>query len=156
MKASQLRRLLLVMCGVGLLFSIYAGIEVVDPGAQSVCSVSSTVSCAAVASSGHTNLGPIPDWLIGLAGFVVLLAFAILYFQTRDRAYLQVLIALSSLALLISAYLAYVEVGVIHAICPVCVGAYLSNVAVWAIAVALWRRRKTSPAPSKSSTPAGA
>ncbi len=137
--ARVLHRMLLLFILVGLAFSLYATFEVLDPSLQGTCSVNSFVSCSAVDQSGYTHLGPFPDWSVGVAGFVLLLALDIPLFLTFRPAWLYGVLGLSLVGVAVSAYLAYLELGVIHALCPICLGAYISNLLV--LGTALWLRQ---------------
>jgi uncharacterized membrane protein len=90
--------------------------------------------CEAVQTSRFSTLGPIPVALVGLGGFVAILAVAIAH--TRGAAWsLTPLFALSLAATLYVAYLTYVEVFVLGAICPWCVAVAVCSVGVFALAL---------------------
>jgi uncharacterized membrane protein len=139
--AASLHRLLLVAILIGLAFSVYATYEVLHPAAQGSCDINSTVNCAAVDNSGHTTIGPIPDYSIGLAGFVLLLAFDIPLLATYEPRYLYGVIGFAAIGAAVAVGLGSVEVFIIHAICPICLGAYISDAFVLAIALWIWRLR---------------
>ncbi len=145
MKANVLHRLLLLAILVGLGFSVFAAFEVLDTALTSACSVNPFLSCGAVASSGDTGFppprGPIPDYAVGLLGFIALLALDIPLLRTYRGIWLKGVIILATLGLVVSAALAYVELAIIQHLCPVCLGAYLSDAGVLVIAVLLLRLR---------------
>src|SRR5580693_2779252 len=85
--AETLYALLIVVLLGGLAAASYAAYEVLNPAASAVCSVSGTISCGKVADSGHTTILGIPDWGIGIAGFVAMLLVAFLAYRTFDRQY---------------------------------------------------------------------
>jgi uncharacterized membrane protein len=90
--------------------------------------------CEAVQTSRYSTIGPIPVALVGLAGFVAILAAAIAH--ARGAAWsLTPLFALSLAATLYVAYLTYVEVFVLGAICPWCVAVAVCSVGVFALAL---------------------
>ncbi|MCI4334807.1 MAG: vitamin K epoxide reductase family protein [Thermoplasmata archaeon] len=146
--ARILHRLLLVCLLAGIGFSAFAAFEVLDPALQSSCSVSAFFSCGAVDKSGRTSIGPVPDWSIGLAGFVLMLAVDVPLLRSYDPRLLFGLLGLAALGLAIAGYLAYVELYLIHALCPICLGAYLSDLAVLLLALVLVRLRVTASAAS--------
>jgi uncharacterized membrane protein len=141
--AERLHRLLLIGIIIGLAFSIYASIEVEYPAAQGVCSVNSYISCAAVDTSGHTSIGPVPDFVVGLAGFLLLLAFDLPLLRTYDVRYLYGVLGLATIGAVVAVGLGSIEVFVIHAVCPICLGAYLSDAFVLAMALWIWRLRRS-------------
>jgi uncharacterized membrane protein len=147
--ARILHRLVLLFLLLGLGLSTYAAVEVVYHPAQSVCSFNSYVSCSRVTQSGHTTLGPVPDWAVGVGGFVLLLAIDLPLLRSFDGRLLLLLLLVALVGIGVSAYFAYVELGVIHALCPVCLGAYLADGAVLILAFALVRLRlaKGTPGP---------
>jgi uncharacterized membrane protein len=86
-----------------------------------------------VQTSRYSMIGDIPVAAIGLAGFLAMLAVAALRIA-RPRSELDVgLFALSLAATLYVAYLSYVEVFVLGAICPWCVSVALCAVAILAL-----------------------
>ena len=127
--------------GLGLVFALFAAAEFLDPSLSSVCSVSSSISCGKVLSSGDTTTLWIPDFVWGIAGFVAILVLAALAEQRPDdrrRAY--ALLGLTSAGVALALYLLYVELAVIHALCPVCAGAYLLGAVAWGGSIELVRR----------------
>ncbi|MCI4338367.1 MAG: vitamin K epoxide reductase family protein, partial [Thermoplasmata archaeon] len=68
--------------------------------------------------------------------------------RSYDPRLLFGLLGLAALGLAIAGYLAYVELYLIHALCPICLGAYLSDLAVLLLALVLVRLRVTASAAS--------
>src|SRR5690348_9962357 len=139
MDARTLHALLPIAICVGLGFSLYATYETLFPAAQASCSVNGFFSCSKVDQSGLTSTLGVPDYAWGVAGFVALLAVDIPLLATYKRSWLYALFGLSTIGLLFSIYLAYVELALIDALCLVCTGAYLCNVVVWDLALGLVR-----------------
>ena len=139
--ARTLHRALLLAIVAGLAFSLYATFEVLDPALQHTCSITGYFSCQAVDQSGFTHLGPVPDWSVGLGGFLLLLGLDLPLLATYDRRLLHAVVAVAAAGAAVAVGLAYVELEIIRAFCPICLGAYLSDAAVLLIAVALVRAR---------------
>ena len=137
--AETLYALLLVLLLGGLAASLYAAYEVVNPAAAAVCSTSGYVSCSKVQSSGDTQVLGVPDWAVGVGGYVVMLLVGVLAYRTFDRRYLSLLLGLSGIGLLFSLFFVYEETVVIQALCPVCSTAHALNVGVLIVALTLWR-----------------
>lgn len=148
MRAETGYALLLTLVVVGMGFALYATYETYVPSARAACAVSAFFSCAKVDTSGHTSLLGIPDWSIGVAGFVVLLILGALAFRTWHRPYLQAFALVSALGLLLSLYLGYIELAIIQGLCPVCLGTYLFNAG--ALLTALYLLRQSRPAASET------
>jgi uncharacterized membrane protein len=141
MQTRSLRSLVYLAGGIGIIVSIFAGLEIYDASLQSLCSVNSYVSCGAVDTSGRTTLLYVPDYLWGIGGFVLILLVAALAEQLpRDRRRAYGLLAVTTLGIAIAVYFLYVEVALIHALCPVCAGAYVMGVLAWVGAIGLVRR----------------
>jgi uncharacterized membrane protein len=84
--------------------------------------------CEAVQSSRYATIGPVPVALIGLFGFAAILAAAIAFARGVNTASL--LFGLSLAASAYTAYLTYIEVFVLGAICPWCVSVALFSLAI--------------------------
>jgi uncharacterized membrane protein len=136
MRAESVHAALLLVIVAGLGLSAFATYETFFPAAASVCSPTPLISCSKVDQSGHTTTLGVPDWLIGLGGFVALLALEIPLYATWRRDLLTAVVALSGIGLAVAAYLAYVELAVIHALCPVCFSTYAVDGI--AFALSLW------------------
>lgn len=137
--AETLYALLIVLLLGGLSAASFAAYEVVNPAAAQFCSPDPFLSCSRVLDSGHTNIGGIPDWSIGIVGYLAMLVLAVLASRTYDWRYLTGVMLLSLGGLAISLLLVYTELVVVGAICPVCTTAHLLNVGVLATSVALLR-----------------
>jgi uncharacterized membrane protein len=131
--------LLLVVLLGGLAAASYAAYEVINPQAAGVCSVNAYVSCGKVADSGHTTTGGIPDYAIGIAGYSAMFAVAALASRTFDRRYLQLLAALSGIALGFVSWFVYNETVLIGAVCLVCTTAHLLDGATFGLTLYLLR-----------------
>lgn len=139
MRAETAYALLLVLIFAGFAFAAYATYETFNPAAQQACSISPYLSCSKVDNSGHTSTLGVPDWAIGVAGYLVLIVLGLLVAHTWKREYLKLLTAVSLLGALVSLYLAYVELVIIQGLCPVCLSTYLCNAGVLAMCVYLLR-----------------
>lgn len=139
MKAENLHALIPVALAAGLLLSIYAAYETVNPAAQASCSFGAFLSCGKVVESGHTTTFGIEDYWAGILGFAAMIALDVPLYRTWSRTWLKAFLLLSALGLVASIYLFLVETVQIGAICPVCLGTYVANGIALAAAVSLWR-----------------
>ena len=109
-----------ILAGIGLLDSIYlTWVEVTH--SEAFCGGSG--DCATVANSPYSEIAGIPIALFGMGAYILIIA--LLYLETREgfwRNYSQLIIFGISLAgVIYSAYLTFLEIWVIKAICPYCV-----------------------------------
>jgi uncharacterized membrane protein len=158
MKTRSLWTYLYLTTGLGLIVSIYAGLETLDPALRSSCTISSYFSCSAVDASGFTTTLGIPDAVIGIVGFILILAVAQLTERhKRDLRFFYGLLFFTTGGVAFASYFAAVEVTEIHALCPVCTTAYAFGILVWVGAIALTfrtRRKIAARAEARSEPPA--
>lgn len=123
--------LLLVALAGTLVAAYLAGTRLV--GEPAVCGPSR--GCETVASSEYSLLfGVVPVAYLGVAFSLLLVALAATWWRRADRRVLLAAYGLLLLATLFAAYLTYLEVAVIEAICPWCVAYAVSVVLALAIA----------------------
>lgn len=82
------------------------------------CPVGQT--CETVLTSSYATLYGMPIALFGAIFYLAELIFALLYFETDKKIFLKMFFVLSLSALLTSAYLVYLQLFVINAICFYC------------------------------------
>ncbi|HLM91985.1 MAG TPA: vitamin K epoxide reductase family protein [Thermoplasmata archaeon] len=141
MRTRTYRSLVTLGGGLGLIASIYAALEVYYASLAGACSITAYVNCGKILNSGKTTTLGISDWIWGVAGFVVILALAILTEQyRRDPRLPYVLLTVTTAGIGLSVYFLYVEVVEIHGLCPVCAAAYLCGVIAWVGAIGLARK----------------
>ena len=75
--------------------------------------------CDTVRESEYVTLLSVPLALIGVVGYIAIIGVAVGPFSNRFKK--SSLIALATIGFVFSAYLTYLELFVIHAICPYCV-----------------------------------
>lgn len=134
------RMAIAVLALIGLFDSLYLAFERAA-GGNILCPTGG--GCETVAASPYALLFDlIPVAYVGVAGYAALFALAMLAIY-RDRvagiALPLVILALSTAGTLFSAYLVYLQVAVIHAICFWCMTSALSQTLIWAAALIDWR-----------------
>lgn len=120
------RLILSVLCVGAIAVNIYLAHEYLSQNFNS-CSFNVFISCGAVAKSGYTSLLGIPFWEMGLAWFPIVLLVGLFLGK-------EILILLLVIGDLFTVYLWYLELGVIHAVCPVCVSLYVFNYVLTGVA----------------------
>lgn len=111
--------------------------------------VCGTGGCETVQLSPWSEFMGVDVALIGVVGYVVMLAVALAGLQpaTAVRRWpSQALLVLSGGALLFAGYLTYLELFVIHAICRWCVVSALIVLGIFIAAVLDWRATRRIPA----------
>jgi uncharacterized membrane protein len=104
-------------------------------------------ACEAVQTSQWSRFAGVEVALIGVVGYALLLAAALLALQpalAARRWPADLLTALSALGVLFTAYLTWLELFVIHAICRWCIGSAAIVASVLILAL-LARRRAPEP-----------
>ncbi len=98
--------------------------------------------CETVQYSPYAWILGIPIPTLGAAAYLLVLALALLGLRSREPAEWVVLtlFGTSLVGLLFSAYLTYLEIFVIRAICLWCAVSAVIQVFLFALAVAAWRR----------------
>jgi len=114
-----LRKALILLAAVGLVDSIY--LTWIKLSASGVCVVGE--GCEIVNTSQYSSIGGIPIALLGAAAYLTLLF--ILLMETRNEFFEfngpLLVFGISLAGVLYSAYLTYLEIYVIRAICEFCV-----------------------------------
>jgi len=141
MRTRDLRSVIYLAGGLGLIVAIYTYIETVESSLQKYCTINSYVSCGAVATSGKTTVLGVPDSFIGIGGFVLILALAALAERHRkELRWPYLLLFVTTAGVGFSLYFLYVEVVEINALCPVCLTAWLLGWVAWVATIVLVRR----------------
>ncbi len=135
--ADRLALALVALAIAGLVVSGYLLI-VRAIGAAPACPISG--GCETVQSSEYSEIAGIPVAAIGVAYSIVLIVATGAWWRLRDRRALYVAYGLGLLATLMVAYLSFLELFVIHAICTWCVAYGLTVVVGWLGAVMALRR----------------
>ncbi len=128
---------LLAVSLVGLLAAGYL-VAVRLAGEAPVCGP--VRGCDTVSSSSYATVLGVPVAVLGLGLSIVLVACAVTWWRRRDRRALLLAYGLLLLATLVVAYLTYLELFVIHAICAWCVSYAITIVLSLAVAGLALRR----------------
>jgi len=132
-----------VLAGVGVVASGYLSWVKVAGGTY-VCFVVS--GCDTVQQSSYSSVFGVPLAFIGLAMALVVLGFVVAWWRTGDRRLLYVPYGTGLLSLFVIAYLNYLELFVIRAICAWCETFAASVVLGWIVTVVALSR---TPAPAR-------
>lgn len=123
-----------VLVILGLLVSIYMTIYKVTSN-DSMCLGSG--DCSAVNASRYSEVNGFPVAAIGMIGYVAILAA--LYFEKRSDFFQKngtmLVFGMSLTGFLFTLWLIYVELNLLHAICPFCVTSQVAMTIIFILAV---------------------
>ncbi|HZD12491.1 MAG TPA: vitamin K epoxide reductase family protein [Candidatus Binatus sp.] len=130
----------LVVSAIGIGVASYTAYEYVTQDFAS-CSISQQFSCAGVFQSGVTSIFGIQFYVLGLAWSTLLFALGILTTRIAQTSLnIEVLLPLLMIGNIFTVYLWYLELAVIHVICPLCVANYVVNYALTIIVIVRFLR----------------
>jgi uncharacterized membrane protein len=139
---NPVRTLGIVLAIAGLIDSIYLSWLHLGSGHAAFCETGG--GCDIVQSSAWAEVGGIPVALIGLAGYIVILLALLLDKQLGEWGQTIVLGA-TMIGTLYSAFLTYVEVFILRAICPYCVASAVFMVGLLVVAIYQFRTSWLEP-----------
>ena len=116
-KKSYFKPALLILSVLGFLLSAYMTYLHYTEGQSAFCSQGS--DCDVVRQSSYSSIFGIPVALLGAVGYALIFWFAYVSMSRKIRWILLYTVSLAGFVF--SAYLSYVELFKIHAICPYCV-----------------------------------
>lgn len=142
----------LVLCVVGAclaadLVRLHVRVHT-DPDYHSYCAMSERVNCETVAASDYAVLAGLPLSVWGLLTYVGLGTLAVWGLRSKLRVPswpFGILFWLTLGGSAVGVVLFYISHYVIHSICIVCIGIYVVNVALFAVATVELRRRGIAP-----------
>lgn len=100
--------------------------------------------CETVALSPYSEIFGVPVAFLGVAFSLVLVGLALAWLRRQDRRTLLSLYGLGLLGVLFVAYMTYLELFVIGAVCVWCAGYAITILAGWLVAAAAIRRSQAS------------
>ena len=119
---------------VGLLVSIYMTIYKITSN-DAMCLGSG--DCSTVNASKYAEVNGIPVAVIGILGYLAILA--VHYFENRNRFFKQnstlMIFGMALTGFIFTVWLIYVEIALLKALCPFCVTSQISMTAIFIIAV---------------------
>jgi uncharacterized membrane protein len=136
-RVTRLAVVLLALALIGLVISAYL-LSVRLAGELPACPI--TGGCETVQQSEYSAIAGIPVAAMGLVYSIVLIVATAIWWRLGDRRAIYVAYGLGLIGTLMVAYLTYLELFVIHAICVWCVGYGLTVVIGWVGAIVAVRR----------------
>jgi len=143
----KLDKAFLILAAVGIPDAIYHSYDEITnfsaPGSNA-CNINNFLSCKNVFVSGYTTFPPhggLSLFVYGLVWFPLMLGLGLWFVRKRRGIDGAVMVPVLMVGNLFTLYLWYLELGVIHAICPVCVSMYALNYLMTAVCVAIALRQ---------------
>jgi uncharacterized membrane protein len=129
-----LYRALIALAVVGLLVSIYmTAYKILNNDAMCLGSG----DCSTVNSSPYSEVNGIPVGVFGVIGYAAILAT--LYFEKRNRFFREngtlMLFGMALTGFIFTAWLIYVEIAILRALCPFCVTSQIAMTVIFVIAI---------------------
>jgi len=139
----SLYRISIGLATLGILVSIYMTIFKLTEN-QNMCLGNG--GCSVVNSSSYSEVSGIPVALIGVGGYLVILA--VLLLENRINFIKQngtlLVFGLALIGFLFTIYLIYVELALIHALCPFCVTSQITMTVLFILSVILLVRQPSN------------
>jgi uncharacterized membrane protein len=145
------RQAIALLALVGLFVALYLWLHALGLGGAIKCGASG--GCETVQTSHWAVLLGFPVALYGVVGYLAVLIVALVSLRPgagADRQWNAMLVGLSTLGVLFTAYLTYLELFVIHAICRWCVGSAVIITLIWIVALRSLRSPATRTDPGVS------
>lgn len=138
---SATRILILLFCVAGFVLSAVSLHSHYAMTATEYCDLNEMFNCDIVNRSKFSELFGIPVALMGLAGYVLLIALSLR--SNRTFRLLRLLCSLGGLGFAL--YLAYIEEFILGTWCLLCIGSLIAIAGITALsAIELWRGRETN------------
>ena len=137
------RQTIALLALVGFFIALYLWLHALGYGGPLKCG---TGACETVQSSPQAVQFGIPVAFYGVVGYLALLIVALISMRPvalGDRKWTLLLVGLSTVGVVFTVYLTYLELFVIHAICRWCVSSASVIAAIWIVSLLSLR----SPAP---------
>jgi uncharacterized membrane protein len=138
------RQAIAVLALVGLFVALYLWLHALGFGGAIKCGASG--GCETVQTSPWAVFLGFPVAFYGVVGYLAVLVVALVSLRPTalaQRGWNQLLLALVTIGVVFTAYLTYVELFLIQAICRWCIGSAVIIAAIWLVAIFSLR----SPAP---------
>ena len=129
------RQAIALLALAGFFIALYLWLHALGYGGPLKCG---TGACETVQSSPQAVQLGIPVALFGVVGYLALFIVALIALRPvalADRKWTLLVVGLSSVGVVFTVYLTYLELFVIHAICRWCVGSAGVITAIWIVSL---------------------
>ncbi len=134
---------IIILALAGVVDSTYALNQHYAEADTSSCDFDATVSCTAVNQSSYSEVAGIPVAGIGIGGYILIATLSGILLVRKEWAlvFLPLAVLVSLGALTVSLVLTYIEVFILKAVCPLCVGSLALVTAITALFIAVAIKR---------------
>ncbi|MCR4261189.1 MAG: S26 family signal peptidase [Candidatus Colwellbacteria bacterium] len=135
-----------ILAFLGLIDSAYLTIKHFT-GGEVNCSAIPGIDCDIVLGSMYSEIFGIPLALLGSLYYLTVLAIGIIYLKKQDSIFIQFLLVMTSVGLLASLYLVYVQAFILNAYCAFCLASAFISTLLFAssLAMTFLKEKNTSP-----------
>ena len=129
------RQAIALLALVGFFVALYLWLHALGVGGALKCG---TGGCETVQTSRWAVFLGLPVALYGVVGYLVIFVVAVVALRPAalaQRRWNMMLVGLATIGVLFTAWLTYLELFVIHAICRWCVGSAVIITATWVVAL---------------------
>lgn len=141
--------LLLLLVGIGLSVDLtYIHVKAnLDPSHKSFCSPNARINCDSVARSAYSRFAGAPVSVWGLWGYLLILIAAWIgrLREARTPALLGMLLVLTGVSTLASAWMAYLSLAHVGALCLLCLATYVINPVLFVLVWVLIKQQEQTP-----------
>lgn len=117
----SLFRAIIALAVVGSADAVYGIVQHFGPTGTGVCNWGGRISCDIVNKSVFSEIAGVPVAIIGLLGYLAIAGAALWAQKTQQKSGARNLFLLTASGFLFSAYLTYIEVWWLRAVCPICI-----------------------------------
>lgn len=139
---NKLYTLIKYLAAFGVLLAIYLLYEQYTLPSWTPCYVNSVVNCDAIISGQVAKTFGIPTPLIGLIGYVVIFFSAL-----KQKA--KLLMGMATFGLVFCLWIGYVELFILHTVCPVCIMCQLTMISVFTLSILVNKKSKSESSDSE-------
>jgi uncharacterized membrane protein len=109
--------------------------------------------CEVVTTSTYATIGPIPLSLVGSLYYLFLFIASIAYFDTKREIVIRIAAYATTLGLLTSAVLVYLQLFVISAICLYCMGSAVTSTFLFILGIIILKKLQKNSTVALSTMP---
>ncbi len=128
---------------IGAADAIYGIVQHFGPTDSGVCNWGGRISCDIVNKSVFSEIVGVPVAIIGLIGYITIFAAALWANKTQQRSDARNLFLLVLGGFLFSAYLTWIELWWLRAVCPICIVSQTIITLLLILSAVVYRKTKS-------------